>query len=171
LEQRLVGQRLPVLRRVGEQLRGAIYDLQLGTEQRPFVELVEQLVGEHRAMAGDSEIELQIGDGVPTGSAGVKGVEVLRILGEALTNPRPNADARHIRVQMRSANERLWTEVSDDGLGFDTTSPASPLHHGIRGTHERAGRLRGHLEIDSEPGVGTTVRLEVNPTDAESADA
>jgi nitrate/nitrite-specific signal transduction histidine kinase len=37
--------------------------------------------------------------------------------------------------------------------------------------HERAGRLRGHLEIDSEPGVGTTVRLEVNLTDAESADA
>ena len=162
---------MPVLRRVGEQLRGAIYDLQLGTEQRPFVELVEQLVGEHRAMAGDSEIELQIGDGVPTGSARVQGRRGAADPGRGVDQcAAPRGRPPHSSADV-GCEERLWTEVSDDGLGFDTTSPSSTLRHGIRGMHERAGRLRGHLEIDSEPGVGTTVRLEVNLTDAESADA
>jgi hypothetical protein len=60
---------LPVRRRVGERLRCAIYDLHSGIqEQRPFGELLARLVDEHRAMVGDYEIQLEIGDGVPAGS-------------------------------------------------------------------------------------------------------
>ena len=85
-ESGLAGQLLPVLRRIGEQLRFAIYDLHSESkEQEPFIELLARLVDEHRAMVGDCEIQLEIGDGVPAGSLGVTGVEVLRILGEALT--------------------------------------------------------------------------------------
>jgi signal transduction histidine kinase len=151
---------LPVLRRVGEQLRSAIYDLRLATEEhRPFVELLEQLVEEHRAMV-EWETQLEIGDGMPSGSLGVEGIEVLRILGEALTNARRHAEARHVRVRVWGTKNGLRAEVSDDGRGFDPASPASPIHHGITGMRERAELLNGRLELDSEPGVGTTVRVE-----------
>jgi PAS domain S-box-containing protein len=159
-ESRLAGQVLPVLRRVGEQLRSAIYDLRLATEEhRPFVELLEQLVDEHRAMV-EWEIQLEIGDGIPSGSLGVEGIEVLRILGEALTNARRHAQARHVRVRVWGTKNGLRAEVSDDGRGFDPASPASPNHHGITGMRERAELLNGRLEIDSQPGAGTTVRVE-----------
>ena len=160
-ESGLPAQLLPVLRRVGEQLRSAIYDLHSGSEEhRPFVELLAQVVDEHRAMVGDCEIQLEIGDGVPAGSLGVKGVEVLRIVGEALTNARRHAEAERVRVRVWGSSDGLWVEVSDDGRGFDTASPAPPIHRGITGMRERAELLNGRLEIHSEPGVGTRVRLE-----------
>src|SRR4051812_30895967 len=52
------------LKRVGEQLRAAIYDLRLGGEQRtPFPQLLESLVAVHRAIAVDPEIELDLRGG------------------------------------------------------------------------------------------------------------
>ncbi|MEA2146046.1 MAG: hypothetical protein QOG59_1633 [Solirubrobacteraceae bacterium] len=168
-ESPLAGQLLPLLRRVGEQLRSAIYDLHSGSEdQRPFVELLARLVDAHQAMVGDCEIQLEIGDGVPAGSLGVKGVEVLRILGEALTNARRHAEAERVRVRVWGSSDGLWVEVSDDGRGFDTASPAPPVHRGITGMRERAELLNGRLEIHSEPGVGTRVRLEAPLANATS---
>jgi PAS domain S-box-containing protein len=168
-ESGLPGQLSPVLRRVGEQLRSAIYDLHSGSEEhRPFVELLARLVDEHRAIVGDCEIQLEIGDGVPAGSLGVKGVEVLRIVGEALTNARRHAQAERVRVRVWGSSDGLWVEVSDDGRGFDTASPAPPIHRGITGMRERAELLNGRLEIHSEPGVGTRVRLEAPLADGTS---
>jgi signal transduction histidine kinase len=42
----------------------------------------------------------------------------------------------------------------------------SPIHRGITGMRERAELLGGRLEIRSQPGVGTTVRLEAPLSDA-----
>jgi signal transduction histidine kinase len=170
-EPRLAGQLLPVLRHAGEQLRSAISDLRLDSEEHtPFVELLEQLVDGHRAMIGSCEIQLEIGNGIPSGSLGVEGVEVLRVLGEALTNARRHAGARLVRVRVWGANDGLWVEVSDDGRGFETATPPSPIHHGIKGMRERAELLNGRLEIHSEPGVGTRVRLEAPLADGTSGD-
>jgi PAS domain S-box-containing protein len=155
------GQLVAVLRRVGQQLRGAIYDLRLETElQAPFPGLLEQLVTVHRALGVDCEIELEMRSGTPAGSLGATGIELVRIVGEALTNVRRHADARHARVRVWGADNKLWAEVSDDGRGFDPTAPRSPRHHGLAGMRERAQQVGGRLEIDSAPGVGTTVRLE-----------
>jgi signal transduction histidine kinase len=170
-ESGLAGRLLPILRRTGEQLRSAIYDLRLESEEHtPFVALLERLVDTHRAMV-EYEIQLQIGDGVPTGSLGAAGIEVLRILGEALTNVRRHAEARRVRVSVWGANDRLWAEVSDDGRGLGTAIPASPTHHGITGMRERAELLNGRVEIHSTPGRGTRVRLDtplVNGTRGDS---
>lgn len=167
----LAGRLLPVLRRAGEQLRAAVYDLRLQSEeQTPFVELLERLVDEHRAMLGDGEIELEVGDGTPTGSLGVTGAEVLRILGETLTNARRHGNARRVRVGVRVSNDELSIEVLDNGRGFDTASPVSPIHRGITGMRERAALLNGRVDIHSEPGVGTRVRFEAPLTNETSRD-
>jgi signal transduction histidine kinase len=160
LESGLAGRLLPILRRTGEQLRSAIYDLRLESEEHtPFVELLERLVDTHRAMV-EYEIQLEVGDGVPNGSLGVAGIEVLRILGEALTNARRHAEARRVRVRVWGANDRLCAEVADDGRGFVSAIAASPAHNGITGMRERAELLKGRLEIHSAPGFGTRVRLD-----------
>jgi PAS domain S-box-containing protein len=160
------------LQQVGQQLRGAIYDLRLGGEvDRPFPELLESLIGLHRSMAGDFEIELDARDGMPTGPLGRTGTEILRILSEALTNARRHSGARRVRVGVWGTDDTLWVDVSDHGRGFD---PARPPGHvngaGIKGMRERANAIGGSLHIRSEPGAGTRVRLELslkmNPQDA-----
>jgi PAS domain S-box-containing protein len=154
---------LPALTRVGEQLRGAIYDLRLGGEEgRAFPELLQALVDVHRAMAADCAVELDLGDGVPARPLGATGTEVLRILGEALTNARRHAGARRVVVRVWGSPRALWAEVSDDGRGFDRLAPSATTDAtGIRGMRERAVLVDGHLVIRGEAGVGTTVRLEV----------
>jgi PAS domain S-box-containing protein len=147
------------LKRVGEQLRGAVYDLRLGDEREtPFHELLESLVGVHRAIAVDSEIELDVGTGVPRDALGAVGAETLQVVGEALTNARRHAGGRSVRVAIWGAAGKLCAEVSDDGHGFD---PASAPGHGITGMRERAKLLNGRLDIRSNPATGTVVRLEV----------
>jgi PAS domain S-box-containing protein len=151
------------LRRIGQQLRGAIYDLRLGGEEHtPFPELLEALVATHRARAADSETELDLRDGVPAGPLGSTGIEVLRILGEALTNARRHARAQRVRVHLWGSETTLYAEVSDDGPGFDPARRSAPVDwHGTRGMRERADLLHGRLDISSDPAAGTTVRLEV----------
>jgi signal transduction histidine kinase len=154
------GELVSALQRVSEQLRSAIYDLGLGSQHGPFPELLEELVEVHRSMMEGGEIELEIGEEIPTGSLGDAGREVLRIVGEALTNARRHADARRVRVRLWGATAAIWAEVSDDGRGFDPTTSSSPLHHGISGMQQRAEMLGGHLTIHREPDAGTTVRLD-----------
>jgi signal transduction histidine kinase len=88
--------------------------------------------------------------------------EVLRIAQEALANAIRHADAEHVRVRLQAVDGRLVLEVEDDGSGFDPTA-AEPRSRqlGLTSMEERARRLRGRLAIDSAPGSGTTVRLEV----------
>jgi DNA-binding NarL/FixJ family response regulator/two-component sensor histidine kinase len=153
----------PILKRVGEHLRAAIHDLRLGGEEdEPFPELLENLVALHRAMAVDSEVQLEVREGVPSGSLGRPGTEVLRIVGEALVNARRHAGAGHVRVQAWASRDAMCIEVCDDGRGFDPAEPAAdPAGTGLAGMRERAARLRADLEIESEPGRGTVVRLRL----------
>jgi signal transduction histidine kinase len=151
---------VPTLTGVGQQLRAAIYDLRLpGEEHKPFPELLGSLVALHRTMAGDSEIELEV-RGDPAGTMGTSGVELLRIVGEALTNARRHAEAKTIKVSLRASHETLAIEVSDDGLGFHTEA-ASSDGTGVRGMHERAAIAGAELAVHSEPGAGTVVRVEL----------
>ena len=147
------------LNRIGRQLRGAIYDLRLGAEHKAFPLVLEELVAMHREM-GEIEIGLQIEQTTPAGPFGTDGIELVRIVGEALTNARRHADARHVVVRVAAEEGKLWAEISDDGLGFDPGSVAPGVHHGITGMRERAELLGGRLEVRSQPGSGTTVRFE-----------
>jgi DNA-binding NarL/FixJ family response regulator/signal transduction histidine kinase len=152
------------LKRVEQQLRGAIYDLRLEAEHdKPFSELLGSLIELHRTMAPDLDIRLDLPDGAlegPLKKAGRR--ETLRIVGEALTNARRHSGARNIRVSVSTSGGRLLTEVSDDGRGTDPSREPSPDGGmGIRGMRERARAVGGELKIQSEPAVGTKVIFEM----------
>jgi PAS domain S-box-containing protein len=151
-----------ILQQVGLQLRAAIYDLRLDHEgERSFSDALRELVELHREMAPNCEVTLETDPDLPSGSFGDRGTEVLRIIGEALTNACQHARAGNIVVRVTGPETRLSVEVSDDGHGFDPDRPTPALHgQGLRGMRERAAHLGARLDLLSAQ-TGTTVRLEV----------
>ena len=82
-----------------------------------------------------------------------------RIAEEAVTNARKHASARAIRVELEVSAGQLVLHISDDGIGFNTSSPASG--YGLNGMRERMHVLNGNLKIGSTPGKGTQICAEV----------
>jgi len=171
-----LGRLIAALERVTPRLRSAIFDLSLGGDQeKPFSELLESLVGLHREMAPEGlDIRLDLRDGVLEGPLGETGRELLRIIGEALTNARRHSEASNVLVSVSTSEDgkRLWAEVSDDRRGFEPaeeSSAAATRGMGTRGMRERARLLGGELKIESDPGQGTKVSFEL-PLDEERED-
>ncbi|MFN2271431.1 MAG: sensor histidine kinase [Anaerolineae bacterium] len=86
---------------------------------------------------------------------------IYRVAQEAMTNAAHHAQAQCVKVSLFREGNRLTLAISDDGLGFDPAAVDVEHHLGIRGMQERAEMARGTLEIESEPGQGTTVCLTV----------
>jgi signal transduction histidine kinase/ligand-binding sensor domain-containing protein len=89
--------------------------------------------------------------------------EILRIAQEALHNVKKHAAAKTVKVQLEYSRNEIVLEVRDDGRGFASRKGAPldspPGHYGLTGMRERAAAIGGTLEITSQPGAGTTVRL------------
>jgi signal transduction histidine kinase/ligand-binding sensor domain-containing protein len=87
--------------------------------------------------------------------------EYLRVAQEAIHNVKKHAEAKHLFVQLEYGQAEVALEVRDDGRGFaPEEAPHSPSdHYGLTGMRERAAAIGGTLEVTSEPGTGTTVRL------------
>jgi len=52
--------------------------------------------------------------------------------------------------------------IEDDGVGFDTTGEAVSMHgFGLAGMRERAALVGATLQIESEPGRGTTILVRM----------
>jgi PAS domain S-box-containing protein len=147
------------LQATGQALRNTIYDLRVGGERnRPFERLVESLVERNREMSPGSDIRLEVTEEFPEAPLGEAGIELLRVVQEALTNARRHSGARNILVSLGLDGAEMIVEVSDDGRGFVSDIPAGV---GLRSMRERTSALGGQLEIRSEPGKGTQVRLQV----------
>jgi PAS domain S-box-containing protein len=149
----------PALSRAAEHVRNAIYDLRLaGDGERVFLDLLGELVELQRKVWAGGTLELDVHTTAPEGPLGYVGTEVLRVVREALVNARRHAGARTVRVSASGAAGALRVEVTDDGDGFDTSSPTTT---GIAGMRERIALLGGRLELGSAPGAGTRVSLAV----------
>jgi signal transduction histidine kinase len=87
--------------------------------------------------------------------------EFLRVAQEAIHNVKKHAWAWHLSVQLEYRPNEVALEVRDDGRGFAANrKPESTSgHYGLTGMKERAAAIGGTLEVSSEPGAGTTVRL------------
>ncbi|MEJ2423287.1 MAG: histidine kinase [Candidatus Thiodiazotropha sp.] len=100
-------------------------------------------------------------------------MQALRIVQESLANIRKHAKAHTVRVLLRcrSAGQYLIL-VEDDGVGFEGAAPkGNPGEHiGLSIMEERARRVGGELYIESEPGEGTRVELEIPGARSESTE-
>ena len=74
---------------------------------------------------------------------------------EALQNVAKYADAETAKVRLTDERDLLIFEVSDDGVGFDTSAVSTGT--GLLGITDRLDTVDGRITIDSTPGSGTTI--------------
>lgn len=90
-------------------------------------------------------------------------LQLLRIIQEALTNARKHSGANDVKVTLEQEDGWLLASVEDAGSGFDPASPhrAEFPQFGLGIMKERAESVGGAIEIDTEPGRGTRVKIRV----------
>ena len=90
-----------------------------------------------------------------------KAIGLFRILQEALTNVMRHAGAHSVQVYLRVEDGELCLCVIDDGKGFAPEQRKAGQSFGLVGMQERVFMLGGRLQIDSQPGEGTTLLARV----------
>jgi signal transduction histidine kinase len=85
-----------------------------------------------------------------------------RITQEALTNIIRHAKAETASIFIERSEDQVLAIIDDDGQGFDPERiERQDGHLGLYGIRERAELLSGHLVIESEPGAGTSLYVEI----------
>jgi signal transduction histidine kinase len=152
--QELAGEAMEELRSLIFELRpGSLEGEGLATTLRKHVDVLRRVHGR--------EIALRVA-GAPKLAPAVE-AEVFRIAQEALHNALRHSGAQKLELSLRAGESGGVTlTVTDDGVGFDPEDPALRSRRlGLTSMQERARALGTALRIDSRPGGGTTITLEV----------
>jgi signal transduction histidine kinase len=86
---------------------------------------------------------------------------LFRVAQEALRNAARHAQASSVRLVVAPANGAVEMTVTDNGVGFDSARRRTHHSLGHASMRERAALVSGALEVKSEPGRGTTVKVSV----------
>jgi two-component system, NarL family, sensor kinase len=86
---------------------------------------------------------------------------VWRVAQEAVRNVARHARARRMSLTVRRDGDVLVLEVVDDGVGFDPRTATGDGHFGLRAAESLVTEHGGSMEVESAPGSGTMVRVEV----------
>ena len=84
-----------------------------------------------------------------------------RAVQEAISNAVRHAQVDEIQVSIALDKQALCSEVRDQGKGFDPTTPQRPDRFGLLLMRERVEAVGGTLDIASQPGRGTRVRVTI----------
>src|SRR5277367_969789 len=82
-----------------------------------------------------------------------------RAIQEAMTNCGKHADANQVTIIVKQDEAQVIASVHDDGRGFNAFSQPPGL--GLIGMTERVRALKGRMSVDSEPGGGTSICVEL----------
>ena len=85
---------------------------------------------------------------------------MFRVVQEALSNVRQHSQVKSAEIEMTQSNGHVDITIRDNGIGFDKSQIAKNSF-GLRGIHERARLFGGSASIDSRPGEGTTVHIQM----------
>ncbi|WP_416427157.1 PAS domain S-box protein [Pseudomonas sp. App30] len=148
---RLIAQLFQLVRDVATALRPPILDAGIGSA----------IEWQARRFEARTQIPclVQVPEQVPALSDG-KAVGLFRILQEALTNVMRHAQAHTVDIALEVEEDWLALSISDDGRGFVVGNGPS-TSFGLVGMRERVLMLGGELQLHSEPGQGTTLRVRV----------
>jgi len=142
-----------------EQYRAFDFGLATGESSASNLKLaVNRLIAGHRSLDGP-EIEfchdLSGGELRP-----VLQVPVLGIVRELLTNACRHSKSMRILVGIGRDDTHVYIQVQDWGVGFNCTA-LSPKQRGLKGVRELVQSLGGIVDIDSRPGNGTCIAIEI----------
>jgi len=91
-----------------------------------------------------------------------------RVTQESLANVGKHANAAHVHISLAADNGLVHLRISDDGVGFDPSQAArlaAEGHFGLAGMRERVEMVGGRFLVESRPGEGTTIGVELEVTD------
>ncbi|HSJ94217.1 MAG TPA: GAF domain-containing sensor histidine kinase, partial [Gaiellaceae bacterium] len=121
----------------------------------PALERLAHTFGERSGL--DVQLEVRLGDRrLPPEVE----TTVYRTVQEALTNVFKHAEARRVSIVLTERDGKVAAVIEDDGRGFDRASSREDSL-GLVGMRERVALVGGRLAVESEPGSGTTVVVEV----------
>ena len=87
-------------------------------------------------------------------------IAVFRTVQECLTNACRHSRSKQIRVELQKNSDRVFIDVRDEGVGFDPAQ-VGVGHYGLQGIRERAKLFGGVAIVESSPGRGTRVHVEL----------
>lgn len=119
----------------------------------------------NRLLEGTSHRFERVGDRPEGGPSVVAAREIVLFLKESLTNVQKHASAGTVAVTLSWLPGRLRLEIADDGTGFDPDDGRRREGRGLENLETRAGTLRGSCRIETCPGKGTTVLLDLPTRD------
>lgn len=148
--QQLLDEMVRAMRQVASQLRPAA--LNLG-----FLPSLEWLVQDFEKRTG---IACRLDAAGTPALDEVRATALFRIAQESLTNVTRHAAASVVDICLAPRGDRLCLQIRDDGYGFDPVN-AGNLTLGLKGMYERLELLGGCLNIDSAPGRGTLLQIDI----------
>jgi signal transduction histidine kinase len=83
------------------------------------------------------------------------------IFKEAVYNASKYSECNNVTIALNERNGQMRMEIIDDGKGFDVSSTRAYNGNGLKSMKQRASELRGKLSINSTPGNGTRLILEI----------
>lgn len=88
-------------------------------------------------------------------------IHIFRVMQEAFHNIEKHSKATAVRVRWKYNEDDLEISVTDNGIGMWNFGPAPARSLGIQGMYERMELIGGKLKIESQPGFGTKVSLQI----------
>ena len=92
----------------------------------------------------------------------IEGVNVYRIVQEAINNAMKYAAATNVALTITETNNNLTMSIKDDGIGFNMAE--IQLGNGLENMKSRAQSINADFEILSTPEKGTTIAVLLNKT-------
>lgn len=132
--------------------------LPAGLEHFGLVKTMESLVRRIN-QSGKTQFQLDM-IGMEKGFGADTDIHLYRILLELINNVIRHAHAENATVQVVRLDDSISMLVEDDGIGFEITSQQLESI-GLLSVRSRVEALRGKVQIDSHPGSGTTITLEI----------
>jgi signal transduction histidine kinase len=140
-----------------------------GFSRRDLLSMIEGLIIQHEEFT-DCRVDFDVIGLLPPLSLPAK-IAVYRILQEALSNAYRHAGVKNVDVRLVGESGHVKLEVLDHGRGFTPPPLVGPEateraeHIGLRGMRERVALVGGTLTLQSSPGQGTRIVVEVPADD------
>ncbi|MFC2176180.1 7TM diverse intracellular signaling domain-containing protein [Bacteroidota bacterium] len=142
---------------MSERVRKISYNLNpVALDEDSFLEQLRKLVAEHRLNGLNVVLQaFSLSKTLPK----TTGLELYRIVQEALENIQKYASAKRVDVQLFQHDGELLLAIEDNGKGFDQDAVKTGM--GTRNMRTRAKRMGGTFDISSAPSKGTSIMVTV----------
>lgn len=128
-------------------------------DQLSLSQITARAIWDYESKTG-VRVALLAADSNPAASLSVK-IALYRLLQESLANGFRHALGVGQRVEIKNKDGRLLVKISDDGPGFDQHATVKEGCLGLVGMRERVEVLGGSFDLQSRPGLGTVIRVNL----------